>query len=399
MTQTTILKEESRSPTTLAVPTASSPVTDPFFEPSFSRTLRNIFGLDLRSLALFRIGIAGVFLWDLQERAQYLRAHYSGEGILPLSLPPGIAPLPVSVLPFSLHNLCDDLYFQAGLFLATAVAAVGLLIGYRTRLMTLLVWFLLLSTQARNPMLAHGGDVLLRMVLFWGLFLPLGAIWSVDALRSGRPRPPSSVVVSPATVAFILQLCFVYLFAVLWKTDPAWRTDGTAVSMALRIDSFTTPLGLITRQYPQLMRLATFYTIYLESFGPILLLLPFATQRLRVLAIALFVNLHLGIGLNMELGNFSPVCIVTWLALLPPWFWDRLRRWSLLRWPAPSPEALPLRPLSQIETALVLFFLAYVLLLNIRTVYFKDLPAGEAPIPVFHDRTTHLGQTLGLEQG
>jgi hypothetical protein len=118
-----------------------------------------------------------------------------------------------------------------------------------------------------------------------------------------------------------------------------------------------------------------------------------------VVVIALFVGLHLGIGLNMELGNFAPACIASWMALLPPWFWDRLRRWSLLRWPAPAREALALPPLSGIETTLVLFCLAYALFLNIRGVALKDPSVREAPPPHFHDRTIHLGQTLGLDQG
>jgi hypothetical protein len=402
MSQVIPLKQESPSQPLRAAPAALAPVTDPVFPTTLSRTVRNLFGLDLRSLALFRITFALVFLWDLQERAQSLRAHYTGEGVFPLSLPPPppeIAPIPQTVLPFSLHNLCDDFYYQAGLFLLTALAGVGLLLGYRTRLMTLFTWFLLLSTQARTPMLIHGGDVWMRVFLFWSLFLPLGAVWSVDALRSRKPRPPGPVVVSPATIAFILQLCFVYFFAILWKTDPAWRTEGTAVRDALRIESFTTPLGHITLQYPTLMKFATFCTVYVESFGPLLLLLPFATQRLRVLAILLFVGMHLGIGLNMELGNFVPICIATWLALLPPWFWDRMRRWAFFRWPAPTRDSVALQPLSSIETVVVLFCLAYAFFINVRTIYFKDHPIGNAPIPLFDNRTVHLGQTLGLEQG
>jgi hypothetical protein len=34
---------------------------------------------------------------------------------------------------------------------------------------------LLVSLQARNPVVVAGGDVLFRWTLFWGLFFPLGA--------------------------------------------------------------------------------------------------------------------------------------------------------------------------------------------------------------------------------
>lgn len=375
-------------------PAFQPPVADPFLESTFTRTLRNIFGLDLRSLACFRIGVSLVVLWDLQDRAWDLRAHYTGDGILPLANDP----LNI-VLPFSLHNLCDNITYQAALFLLHAAAAVALLVGYRTRLMTLVVWALLLSVQARNPLILHAGDELMRVTLFWGMFLPLGAIWSVDAARSGRPRPPSSVVVSPATVAFILQMCFVYFFAFLWKTDPAWRSEFTAVHEVLHLDFFATRLGLVTRQYPELLKVLTMMTMFIEGFGPILVLSPILTQRIRLLAVLLFMSMHIGIGLNIELGNFVPICLAAWTTLLPSWFWDRLRFWQFTRWPAAVPNALPPRRLSDIETALICFCLAYVFFLNVRGIYFKELPQGQLPDPFFHDRTTHLGITTGLQQG
>src|ERR1700678_2894139 len=101
MTQALPLKEE-RCPTPPALPSEPALVSDPFFAASFPKTLRNVFGLDLRSLALFRINIALVFLWDLQERARDLRAHYTEDGVLPLTIPSSTAAIPLSVVPFSL---------------------------------------------------------------------------------------------------------------------------------------------------------------------------------------------------------------------------------------------------------------------------------------------------------
>ena len=41
------------------------------------RKVQDIFGLDTRSLALFRILVAGTALWDFSDRSRDLRAHYS----------------------------------------------------------------------------------------------------------------------------------------------------------------------------------------------------------------------------------------------------------------------------------------------------------------------------------
>ena len=36
---------------------------------------------------------------------------------------------------------------------------------------------MLTGIDNRNPLVIDGGDDFLRMLLFWGLFLPLGARW------------------------------------------------------------------------------------------------------------------------------------------------------------------------------------------------------------------------------
>ncbi len=48
-----------------------------------SRYLERAYGLDLRSLALFRIGLAALILGDLIWRARDLRAFYTDFGVLP----------------------------------------------------------------------------------------------------------------------------------------------------------------------------------------------------------------------------------------------------------------------------------------------------------------------------
>ena len=144
---------------------------------------RDVFAVDVRSLAALRIVLALTVLADLAMRAGNLRVHYSDEGLLPR--------------PFLLDHLDPWLVslafvngtplFQGLLFLVTAAAAVGLLLGYRTRLMTAVVWVLMLSIQWRNPFVGYSADGLLRMLLFWSLFVPLGAVWSLDRQRGRTP--------------------------------------------------------------------------------------------------------------------------------------------------------------------------------------------------------------------
>ena len=202
--------------------------------------VREIFGTDLRSLAAFRIVLALLVLGDLASRFTDLYAHHTDRGVLPRSVLLGGV---LNHWSFSLNLISGQPFFQALLFGITALAAVGLLIGYRTRLMSIVVWLLVLSIQWRNPLVLSSAETLLRMLLFWGMFLPLGAYWSVDRLLNGAPSRLSMRFLSFATVGLFLQIAFMYWFSALHKSGDEWRANGTAIYYTLSIDQITTPIG------------------------------------------------------------------------------------------------------------------------------------------------------------
>src|SRR5690606_39512124 len=104
-------------------------------------------GLDLRSLAIFRIGIGYLLLSDLGTRALDLRAHYTDVGILTRErLVGGWG----QKLFYSLHTFGGDTTSQAALFAVATVFAAMYFVGYRTRLASIVSWILLCSVQGRN---------------------------------------------------------------------------------------------------------------------------------------------------------------------------------------------------------------------------------------------------------
>ncbi|MFO0842945.1 MAG: HTTM domain-containing protein [Gemmataceae bacterium] len=287
-------------------------------QPSTQPTIpvREFFTLDVRSLALFRVALATFILLDWIDRLPDLRVFYSDEGILPRALITGVQPV-------SAHMLGGSVWYQGALLAIAVVFSLLLLVGWRTPWVCLVNFFLLVSVHARNPVLMQGGDHLIRMLTFWGIFLPLGACWSVDAARSSvRPARPG--VVSPGSVAYVLQICVLYWFAAAWKWLGPWREEGTAVYLALHVDHFPTRLGLLFREYPDLCWVMTHYTIWLETLGPVMLLLPFNVGLQRMVTIGAFILFHAGLALTMELGHFPFVCMLAWLPLLPTGFWNRL---------------------------------------------------------------------------
>lgn len=288
---------------------------------SLKQKVSELFGIDPRSLALFRISTALLIIADLINRARDLRAHYSDWGILPRGpLIENFARDPY----ISLHLMNGTTAFQAVLFIIAGLVAVGLLIGYRTRLMTFLSWFLLISLQSRNPMVLQAGDVVLRMYLFWALFLPLGASYSVDSALNNGSEPIPKRILSAASIALLLQVFMIYFFTALLKAHPRWWVEGSAIYYALSIDQLTTGIGHWLLQYPGFLRVLTFAVIYLEWFGPFLAFFPIWTGRLRTVIVLLFIGMHLSFILFMKLGLFPYISIVGWFVFLPSGFWEGL---------------------------------------------------------------------------
>jgi hypothetical protein len=277
-----------------------------------------LLGADLRSLALFRIGLALIVLGDLISRLPGIRLLYTNEGMMPRDLVvEGAVPWRWSL------NFINDMYgFQLALFIVAIAAAVGLLAGYRTRLMSVILWVLVCSIQARNPMVLSGADTLLRVVLFWAMFLPLGAVWSMDRQNGRWAGQLSLRTLSFATIGFYFQIAFMYWFTAILKNSPEWRSEGTALFYALNADHVTKPFSTYLLQFPELLRVLTHGTLALEFLAPVLMLVPFWNGPLRTLGCASIISLHIGIFLTLDVGAFPWISSICMLAFLPAWFWD-----------------------------------------------------------------------------
>ena len=281
-----------------------------------SKLLRNMFSLDWRSLALLRMGLAVVVLCDLFVCGRSVGAFYTDDGVLPRDW----VDVPANPL-MGLHLAGDGVWYEGGLLALEAASALLLLLGWRTRYVTVLSWVLLLSRQARNPLLLFGPDIVLRLGLFWGMFLPLGRRFSLDA-AAGRERPPAEPdYFGVAGFCFIFQFLLIYFTNSAVKSGPSWQVSHTAVYEALALEMYARPLGQWFNQFDTLNRWITVVVPRLELYGPLLFILPWWTGRARLLGFTIFFVLQLGFNLTMTLGLFGPVMIAVMLALLPTEFW------------------------------------------------------------------------------
>lgn len=281
--------------------------------------VREIFALDYRSLSLMRMGVGAVLLWDALWRLTDFYAHYSDMGVLPRA---DVLQYFDSQWIFSLYFLSGNEWFAFFLLLVSALFALSMMLGYRTRFMTMLSFIMLLSVQTRNPLVLQGGDIALRVILFFMLFLPLDRRWSLDAFFHKVARPQTSGETSVAGVAYLIQFSFIYIFSAFFKTDPVWHAEGTAVYRALQLDQFVRPLGAIfRRQSEALLRALTRVAWYGELYGPFFLISPFFSQYCRLGAVVFFLFLQIGFNSMMRLGLFGPIMIAISLGLLPELFW------------------------------------------------------------------------------
>ncbi len=292
-----------------------------------------LLSVDLRSLAVLRIGLAGLLLVDLIGRAGDLSAHYSDVGVLPraaLFESEGLRAY------LSLHALSGSVLWQAGLFVLAGLFALMLLAGVRTRLATVASWLLLLSLHHRNPVVLQAGDALLRLLLFWGMMLPLGARWSVDSAAGplGLSRRKDNRLLSVAGVAIFLQVCLVYWFTATFKDHPMWWHENAAY-FALNIDQLVTPLGMWVRQIDWLLPILTWTAFAVAIVAPVLVFCPVWTGTARLLVILAMIGTHLALAMCLKLGLLPYVAMVSWLVFLPgrwwDWLWARSRRQRGLR--------------------------------------------------------------------
>lgn len=290
------------------------------FTPWFDR----IFAIDTRSLAAFRVGLGALVLLDLLMRAQNLSVFHADAGVVPRS---ALLQHSLNNYHLSLHIMSGQGWFQGLLFLAHAIFGVGLLIGYRTRLCALMCWALLVSLHTRNPVILQAGDTELRMLLFFGLFLPLGAKFSLDGSRTEEEFIPARWLSLPS-VLLLLQVALIYWAGSLEKHSPNWRTTHTAVFDALSIDQMATRLGVWMRQFPDFLSVVTVGVYWWEALAPLLLLSPW--PKPRILGVVGFWALHFGFWTGLNIGLFPYISACGVIPFIPGWFWDKLEARGVL---------------------------------------------------------------------
>lgn len=289
------------------------------------------------TLAVVRIAFGVVLLLWALTLSPDLSAFYTRDGLLPEG--PSArwtwGPLAVSSSPSMV----------LAVFVVMVVAAIGLILGYRTRLASILAFVALLSFERRNPSVLNSGDWLLRIEAFFLMLTPAGSALSLDRRRQWPGRFWEFPRRAPFGLRLIqLQLCAVYFFSVWWKVRGDYWNNGTAISYALRIDDFARV------QVPTFISTSELFSNVL-TYGTLAVELSIAllvwNRRLRPWVLGVGLLLHLGIDATMQIGFFSFQLFVAYLAFVPGDSMDRfvlaVRDRFIRRRAAKAPHRAPAR--------------------------------------------------------
>ena len=264
------------------------------------QVLDSTFAIDSRILAIFRIALASFILIE-------------------------------AVRDWGVPRDPDGLFDFLGQYgeLIVIPFAVMMLLGYKTRWAVLACWitygFTIRATFLDADLSVDVGDYILTLSLFWSIFLPLGRHLSLDSRRVDQPPVR---FLSLASAAFLLQIFTIYLSAGLLKEMNEWVFDATALQSILANPRFSGGFSEWILQFPTALSVMSVATIALETVGAVLVIMPGKSlPKRRMIIVPMFIGLHLGIALFMNLGIFPYICMFVWLTFLPSNVWDRVWGW------------------------------------------------------------------------
>lgn len=271
--------------------------------------LKNNFGLELKSLALFRISLAciigfavfpikGYFLVSATISTNSPTYDYTSD-IRFLIWRAFTNHLPGRFFILQNLHIFNSSYVTYLIAIAVLLSSLSLAAGYRTRLTTWVCFCLCgIAYFHRLGQFSLISDIMLP-TLFWGTFLPLGGAYSLDRAMNLSPHPLPRSVVSSATLALIVQQYLNY-----WVTDRSiWFFFLVDHDHPLAFFNHIFGVGIIT--------------------GLLLLLVPIQHDICRRVAVFFFVGIHsiafLFLGWPILL---SILAIVIWLVFIPRSIWE-----------------------------------------------------------------------------
>jgi len=222
------------------------------------------------------------------------------------------------------------------------------MIGFCTRVTSILAWVAAISYIQRAPTSIFGMDTMMNILLIYLAVGPSGAALSVDrllsrwwAIRQARrnhepiplwSRPAPRVSANVALRLFQIHFCIIYMASGLskllggpwWSGTAIWGTMAVYEYCPMQIGSYQSLLKFLCAHrwlWEVTMNAGVAYTLFTEIGLPFMIW----NRKLRWPMITLAVLLHTGIAMVMGLRTFSLLMLTMLIAFVPQETVDGIR--------------------------------------------------------------------------
>ena len=242
---------------------------------------------------------------------------------------------------FKFFGAGDPDWLLAAKLVLFALFGVAMIVGWRTRIVSIVTLLMFTSLAALGPTSSDSADNAFRIMLIYSCFTDGSLKWSLDARRrrlraaradghretaaaaatrgtapafgrSGRRAAASLptatgwfgvIVHNLAVVAIGAQVIIIYLIAGLAKARGTWWRDGTAIYYPMHSENFSPwpALNHLLVSNDIMVHLISWGSVAIQIVFPLLLLTRW-TRRLAVLGM---ICMHAGIGVFLGLSVFS----------------------------------------------------------------------------------------------
>lgn len=274
---------------------------------------------DTRALELVRIGVGVTLFASYLGQAAHLKAFYTEQGWMPLSLTPSLTQEWTSL---SVLFLGDGPAAVWLLYMATLASALAYALGWRSNVVKFVLFVGHYSFTRRAPAIAYGVDDLCSNLLFIQCLIPMGHALSFDARRFREPKRWHDLARSIGLRLIQVQLVIIMGFAGLEKLQGEDWWDGLGIWFAMTDWEFNfVPLRPLA-EHPWLINVLSYGSVLFElGYGFLIW-----GRRTRTPMLLFAVALHVGVAATMGLWLFSIGMIAAHLAFAPRRWLDALGR-------------------------------------------------------------------------
>ncbi|WP_264530143.1 HTTM domain-containing protein [Flavobacterium sp. N502540] len=184
-------------------------------------------------------------------------------------------------------------------------ACCFLMIGLFTRISTVICFFLHLAFINTGNGFIYGVDVFTQLALFYGMFFPLNATYSIDS-SIGISKFKKTSVWSGISIRMIqIQMCIVYLSTGIEKSLGKQWLNGEAIWRTLMMPIFKTYDFSWISNYPFIPVTLGIFVLIIEIGYSVFIWYP----KTRTIWYIFIILLHINIGVIMGMWFFAFVMI------------------------------------------------------------------------------------------